>query len=109
MYITRKALPRRSFLRGVGAAIALPMLDAMTPALSAMSAAPPRLGFVYIANGVIQKKWNPATTGPGFELSPTDGTLLNSQNSPYTANAQPTAVAAIPHGVSQTGSSSSSQ
>ena len=71
MYITRKALPRRSFLRGMGAAIALPMLDAMTPALSATTTAPPRLGFVYIANGVIQNKWNPATTGRSFELSPT--------------------------------------
>jgi hypothetical protein len=71
MYITKKALPRRTFLRGMGAAIALPMLDAMTPALSAKSTAPPRLGFIYIANGVIQKQWNPATTGRGFELSPT--------------------------------------
>ncbi len=81
MYITRKALPRRTFLRGMGAAIALPMLDAMTPALSAKSAAPPRLGFVYIANGVIQNKWNPATTGPGFELSPTLLPLANVRDS----------------------------
>src|SRR5580698_5171048 len=81
MYITRKALPRRTFLRGMGAAIALPMLDAMTPALSAKSAAPPRLGFIYIANGVIQKNWNPATTGAGFELSPTLQPLANVRNS----------------------------
>jgi hypothetical protein len=71
MFITRKALPRRMFLRGMGAAVALPMLDAMAPALSAATAAPPRLGFIYIANGVIQKNWNPATTGTGFELSRT--------------------------------------
>jgi hypothetical protein len=81
MYITRKALPRRTFLRGMGAAIALPMLDAMIPALSAKSAATPRLGFVYIANGVIQNKWNPATTGPGFELSPTLQPLANVRDS----------------------------
>jgi hypothetical protein len=81
MYLTRKALPRRTFLRGMGAAIALPMLDAMTPALSAKSTAPPRLGFVYIANGVIQKKWNPATTGSGFELSPTLLPLANVRDS----------------------------
>ncbi|HEY1903098.1 MAG TPA: beta-propeller fold lactonase family protein [Terracidiphilus sp.] len=54
----------------------------------------------YLGNGV-------SGTVSGFELSPTDGTLLNSQNSPYTSNAQPTAVTAIPHGVSQMGSSSS--
>jgi hypothetical protein len=71
MYITKRALARRTFLRGLGTAVALPMLDAMVPALSAKTTAPPRLGFVYIANGVIQKNWNPATTGAGFELSPT--------------------------------------
>ena len=81
MYVTRKALPRRTFLRGMGAAIALPMLDAMTPALSAQSTSPPRLGFVYIANGVIQKKWNPVNTGPGFELSPTLQPLANVRDS----------------------------
>jgi hypothetical protein len=75
MYIHRLALPRRTFLRGVGAALALPLLDAMVPALSALqtTAARParRLGFVYIPNGVIQDQWVPATTGAGFELSPT--------------------------------------
>lgn len=71
MFITKKALPRRTFLKGAGAAVALPMLDAMAPALSAKSAvAPPRLGFVYISNGVIQEQWNPATTGTNFELTP---------------------------------------
>jgi len=71
MFITKMKLPRRTFLRGVGTALALPMLDAMVPALSAKSAkAPPRLGFVYIANGVIQDQWNPKTTGAGFELTP---------------------------------------
>src|SRR5579863_8628329 len=71
MYIRRKSLPRRTFLRGIGAAIALPMLDAMAPALSAATKAPPRLGFIYVANGVMQKDSDPATTGANFELGPT--------------------------------------
>ena len=71
MYITGKALPRRTFLRAMGTAVALPMLDAMVPALAAQPAASPRrLGFVYIANGVIQNQWTPAATGRGFELTP---------------------------------------
>ena len=71
MFITKMALPRRTFLRGLGTTLALPMLDAMVPALSAKSTkAPPRLGFVYVSNGVIQEQWNPSTVGAGFELSP---------------------------------------
>ena len=55
----------------MGTTLALPLLDAMVPALSARAAKPtPRLGFVYVANGVIQNQWNPATTGAGFELTP---------------------------------------
>jgi hypothetical protein len=69
-FITKRALPRRTFLRGMGAAVALPMLDAMAPALSAARVAPPRLGFVYVSNGVIQEQWNPAATGKGFEFTP---------------------------------------
>ena len=69
-FITKRALPRRTFLRGMGATVALPMLDAMAPALSAATAAPPRLGFVYVSNGVIQEQWNPAATGKGFEFTP---------------------------------------
>jgi hypothetical protein len=55
----------------MGTAMALPLLDAMVPALSAKTPATPRLGFIYIANGVIQKQWKPAAEGEGFELSPT--------------------------------------
>jgi hypothetical protein len=56
----------------MGTTIALPFLDAMVPALSARALAPTRrLGFVYIANGVIQNLWNPATTGRNFDLTPT--------------------------------------
>ena len=71
MFITKRALPRRTFLRAMGTAVALPMLDAMVPALAAQRVKPtPRLGFIYIANGVIQNLWNPSTTGAGFELTP---------------------------------------
>jgi hypothetical protein len=70
MFITRIALPRRTFLRGLGTTLALPFLDAMVPALSAAPAAPPRTSFIYIANGVIQDQWTPTTTGGGFELTP---------------------------------------
>jgi hypothetical protein len=72
MFVTKKALKRRTFLRGMGATLALPLLDSMVPALSAMTLkSTPRLGFIYIANGVIQDKWIPTTTGRDFELSPT--------------------------------------
>src|SRR5690606_29761473 len=50
--ITKRALPRRTFLRGAAAAIGLPLLDAMVPALSQPAAAPRRLGFIYLPNGV---------------------------------------------------------
>src|SRR6202049_1706499 len=71
IFVTKRTLPRRAFLRGLGTTLALPLLDAMVPALSAKSAKPvPRLGFVYISNGVIQEQWNPAAVGSGFELSP---------------------------------------
>jgi hypothetical protein len=70
MFITRRSLSRRTFLRGVGTTLALPMLDAMVPALSAQTARPPRLGFVYVPNGVIPEQWDPATVGAGFELPP---------------------------------------
>ena len=74
MIITRKAIPRRALLCGLGAAVALPLLDGMAPALTALSrsAARPvrRFGVVYVPNGVVIDQWTPATTGAGFELSP---------------------------------------
>jgi hypothetical protein len=70
MFITRMAIPRRTFLRGLGTTLALPMLDAMAPALSAAAPTPPRLSFLYAANGVIQDQWTPKTAGAGFELTP---------------------------------------
>lgn len=56
--ITKKSLPRRMFLRGVGAAVGLPFLDAMTPALSAAVKTPVRMGFVYVPNGMDVRNWN---------------------------------------------------
>ncbi len=71
MIIRKKALDRRTFLRGAGTALALPFLDAMIPALhAAPTRSTPRLGFVYVSNGVIQNQWKPAVTGTNFELSP---------------------------------------
>ena len=71
-FLTRSALSRRTFLRGVGAAIALPALDAMTPALASVGKvrkAPVRLVFTYVPNGVIMKDWTPKTAGSDFELT----------------------------------------
>lgn len=70
MFVTRKSLPRRTFLKGAGTALALPFLDAMAPALTAATKAPMRLGFIYVANGVIQEQWNPTATGTKFDLPP---------------------------------------
>jgi hypothetical protein len=73
MIITRKHLDRRTFLRGMGATLALPMLDAMVPAMAATkgATAPVRLGFVYVPNGIIMNRWTPAAEGAGFEFTPT--------------------------------------
>ncbi len=67
--ITRKALSRRTFLRGAGTAIALPFLDAMTPAFAAGRAkAPVRMAFVYVPNGIMMDGWNPDYEGALREL-----------------------------------------
>lgn len=74
MYITRKHLSRRTVLRGAGASIALPLLDAMIPAATALAqtaaAAKPRLAFIYFPHGAIMDHWTPAKEGADFELSP---------------------------------------
>jgi hypothetical protein len=70
MFITKMSLPRRTFLRGIGATIALPFLDAMVPALTAAATPQRRLGFVYIPNGAIMDQWTPAAAGAGFEFKP---------------------------------------
>src|SRR5947199_1131816 len=66
MVITRKAIPRRAFLRGAGAALALPMLDAMTPALSAETKRPIRMWSSQVPNGIMNLKneWAPKAEGP---------------------------------------------
>ena len=74
MFILRRQMHRRTFLRGAGAALALPWLEAMAPPLTAIARAattpPKRLGFVYIPHGVIMNQWTPAAAGAGFELTP---------------------------------------
>jgi hypothetical protein len=72
MFLTRKHLSRREVLKGAGATIALPLLDAMIPARTALAqtvAAPsPRLGFVYFPHGALQDEWTPKITGRDFDF-----------------------------------------
>ena len=74
MIITKRYLPRRTMLRGIGATLALPLLDGMVPALSALraTAAQPvkRLGAIYVPNGVEMRAWIPPAEGTALELSP---------------------------------------
>jgi hypothetical protein len=74
MLITKMSLPRRTFLRGVGTAIALPLLDSMVPALGSLRAAAPasprRLAVAYVPNGIQMEKWTPAAEG-GLDITPT--------------------------------------
>ena len=70
--ITRRHLSRRTLLRGLGTAIALPMFDAMTPAMAAPARsgpAPLRMAFTYVPNGIIMENWTPAADGKAFEFS----------------------------------------
>ncbi|HEU0118942.1 MAG TPA: DUF1552 domain-containing protein [Bryobacteraceae bacterium] len=76
MIVTKKALPRRTLLRGIGTSLALPLLDAMVPSMTALAAtpakAPRRMGYVYIPMGAYRKEWTPAgPTGALGELTPT--------------------------------------
>jgi hypothetical protein len=75
MFIAKKAISRRTVLRGLGAAVALPLLDSMIPALSAMAntAGKPvnRFGVFYVPNGMIMKNYLPVVQGAGFEMTPT--------------------------------------
>src|SRR5262245_2622030 len=72
MFLTRKHLSRRTVLKGIGASIGLPLLDAMIPAHTALAqtAATPqlRLGFVYFPHGALQDEWQPKQIGRDFEL-----------------------------------------
>ncbi len=73
MVIKKIALPRRTFIRGMGATLALPLLDAMVPAMSAQSKtskAAPRFAAIYCGNGANMNDWTPPTEGVGFAFSP---------------------------------------
>jgi hypothetical protein len=73
MMITRKPMGRRTMLRGMGTAMALPLLDAMVPSAKAMeegAAARKRLQVIYTPNGMMMENWTPKTAGEGYELSP---------------------------------------
>ena len=73
MFIPKLSIPRRTFLRGIGTALALPLLDAMVPALTptVKTAAKPvkRFGVVYVPNGITMAAWTPKTDGASFELT----------------------------------------
>ncbi|HXC59019.1 MAG TPA: DUF1552 domain-containing protein [Steroidobacteraceae bacterium] len=73
MFITKKHLSRRTVLQGVGVTVALPLLDAMIPASTALAqtaAAPkPRMGFVYFPHGAVMQHWSPTATGTDFQLT----------------------------------------
>jgi len=69
MFVTKRSLSRRTFLRGAGATLALPFLDAMVPALTAATPPRKRLGFVYVPNGVIVEQFVPAKEGADFEIT----------------------------------------
>jgi hypothetical protein len=99
MILTRKHLSRRTFLRGAGAVVGLPFLDAMVPALgwaqNAQPQPPVRLGFVYVPNGMVMPSWTPGKQGTDFSFTPIlkplepyrDHTLVLSRLMDYNANA----------------------
>jgi hypothetical protein len=84
-FVTKQHLARRTFLRGVGVTLALPLLESMIPAATALgqtaaAAKRTRLGCIYFPHGVIMEKWKPATEGAGFELTPILKPLAPYQN-----------------------------
>jgi hypothetical protein len=74
MFVTKSSLPRRTFLRGAGVSIALPLLEAMVPAFTALARTPAnpkrRLGFVYVPNGMIMEQWMPEAVSDDFAFTP---------------------------------------
>jgi hypothetical protein len=70
MVIRKLALPRRTFIRGMGVSLALPFLDAMVPAMSARATGSPRFAAIYVGMGANMVDWTPAGEGAGFEFSP---------------------------------------
>src|SRR5919106_3103592 len=74
-YVFKKHVSRRAVLKGVGATIALPLLDAMSPAATAWAqtpagSTPKRFAFVGFPHGAVMDRWSPPQTGAGFEMSP---------------------------------------
>ena len=73
MMVFKYALPRRTFLRGMGATLALPLLEGMVPAFARAQdvvKSPTRLSFIYVPNGIVMERWTPAGAGAGFEMTP---------------------------------------
>jgi hypothetical protein len=73
MFLTKKSLPRRTFLQTMGATVALPLLDSMVPAMATTAQAASstkRFGFVYLPHGFIMSDWTPDSAGAGFEMKP---------------------------------------
>ena len=74
MIIAKKSLPRRTFLRGMGAAVALPFLESMAPAMTPLAQSPARsplrFGGVYLPNGCVMDNWTPKTTDGTLEITP---------------------------------------
>jgi Protein of unknown function (DUF1552) len=74
MFLTKKYLSRRAVLRGAGVSVALPLLDAMIPAATAIAktaaAAKPRMAFIYFPHGAVMDQWTPKKEGPDFDLPP---------------------------------------
>jgi hypothetical protein len=68
-FITKKHLPRRTFLRGAGVAIGLPLLDSMAPAQTRLATPKSRLACIYVPHGATMDKWTPAAEGKGFEFT----------------------------------------
>jgi Protein of unknown function (DUF1552) len=75
MIVMKKAISRRTMLRGLGTTLALPLLDSMVPAFTALAKTAgkpvPRLGVVYLPNGMNMKGWTPASEGSAYALTPT--------------------------------------
>src|SRR5688572_15323493 len=69
-FITKKHLPRRTFLRGAGVTLALPLLESMLPAQTPSRVPKSRLACIFFPHGVTMDKWTPATEGTGFEFTP---------------------------------------
>src|SRR5690606_2994607 len=73
MFVTKKSLPRRTFLRGAGAVVALPFLESMVPAMTAhaqSAASPLRFGAVYLPNGCPMDYWMPSGDAGALEMTP---------------------------------------